>query len=74
MDQILNDGRAARLKRFRNATFHFQKEYYDDRLVEYMSAEESVAWTYMAHHRLGNAILRELGEPSWGYIVTEEDK
>lgn len=64
MDQILADDNAALLRRFRNATFHYQRDYFDQRVIDYVQSEDSVGWVYMAHKRVGDALLRELGHSS----------
>ena len=40
------------LRKVRNAVFHFQPEYVDDRLVKFMEKKESVAWVRLLHGNL----------------------
>jgi hypothetical protein len=46
------------LKRYRNGVFHFQKEYYDNRFIEFMSeGKDSVKWVRNLNQEFGRWFL-----------------
>jgi hypothetical protein len=49
-----------RLRRFRNAVFHFQKHPFDRRLIEFLDAEDSENWIRELYVAFKRFFLREL--------------
>jgi hypothetical protein len=54
IDELLNSPNVELLRRHRNGAFHFQKDYFDDRFIGFVEAEDSAAWI----RALGNAFSR----------------
>ena len=50
IDELLSDEElVARLKRFRNATFHYQEDVVDKRLVDFLNADYDGTWLRKLH-------------------------
>ena len=65
VDELLSDDRVDELRRFRNQIFHYQQEYDNPRLLEFLKtgdagAQESTTWIRHTHAALGRAIERAL--------------
>ena len=45
------------LRRVRNAVFHFQRDYLDDRLIAFMQKKESVVWVRSLHEAFSQWFL-----------------
>jgi hypothetical protein len=46
------------LRRYRNAIFHFQPKYWDDRRLAFMAAgNNTVPWVRQLHAEVGRALL-----------------
>lgn len=63
VDALLADGHADRLRRFRNQVFHYQREYDNPRLLEFLGEDDADAqaatdWVKQTHKALGRAIER----------------
>lgn len=61
LDVLLADGHVDKLRRFRNQVFHYQREYDNPRLLEFMGADDRDAhaatdWIKRTHTALGRAI------------------
>jgi hypothetical protein len=44
IDKLLKSSNVNLLKRYRNGAFHFQKNYWDDRFMGFISSSDSVPW------------------------------
>ncbi len=61
LDALLAEGEyVALLKRFRNGVFHFQKDPFDDRLLEFLVEEGSETWTKKLHAAFNRFFVRQL--------------
>jgi hypothetical protein len=63
LDVLLADGHVDKLRRFRNQVFHYQREYDNPRLLEFMGSDDSDAhaatdWIKRTHTALGKAIQK----------------
>jgi hypothetical protein len=61
LDVLLADSRVDRLRRFRNQVFHYQREYDNPRLLEFLGEDDVDAhaatdWIKRTHTALGRAI------------------
>jgi hypothetical protein len=61
VDVLLADGHVDRLRRFRNQMFHYQREYDNPRLLEFLGEDDADAhaateWIKRTHTALGRAI------------------
>lgn len=64
VDTLLASKNVELLQRFRNGTFHFQKDYYDDRFASFWKkSQDTVKWVHDLNLALGEFFLR---------IITEE--
>ncbi len=53
------------LRRFRNGVFHFQPDYFDRRLIDFVAlAGESAAWVRALHSALGRDLLARMNSTS----------
>ena len=50
------------LKRYRNGSFHFQKQYFDDRFTAFMQEQDSVPWVRELNLAFGEYFLRRIRE------------
>jgi hypothetical protein len=67
VDALLADSHADRLRRFRNQVFHYQREYDNPRLLEFLGEDDDDArvatdWVKQTHSALGRAIERTVEE------------
>lgn len=67
VDRLLSDGHSDRLRRFRNQLFHYQREYDNPRLLEFLGADddearEATRWVRQTHAQLGRAIEKAVAE------------
>lgn len=46
IDNLLSSLNVGLLKRYRNGAFHFQRDYFDQRFIEFMKKEDTVAWIH----------------------------
>ncbi len=61
VDALLsNSDYVSRLRRFRNATFHYQDDPLSPKLLEFLQAEDSSEWIRNLNRALGNFFEREL--------------
>lgn len=65
VDELLGDDRVDDLRRFRNQIFHYQPEYDNPRLLEFLGtgdadAQDATTWIRRTHAALGRAIERAL--------------
>lgn len=44
VDALLRSPNVELLRRYRNGVFHFQKDYFDDRLLGFITAKDSAGW------------------------------
>jgi len=44
IDGLLQSPNVELLKRYRNGAFHFQKQYFDSRFLDFMGGEDSAKW------------------------------
>lgn len=63
LDALLADDMVRDLRRFRNQTFHYQREYDNPRLLEFLGASDADAqaatdWIRRTHAALGRAIQK----------------
>lgn len=49
-----------RLRRFRNAVFHYQKHPFDKRLIEFLDASDSETWIRELYAAFEKFFLREI--------------
>lgn len=63
VDNLLTSANLALLKRYRNGTFHFQKNYFDDRFLGLMQRGVDVAvWARNLHDAFGSYFLTTFAE------------
>ncbi|NPC42939.1 hypothetical protein [Nocardioides sp. zg-1230] len=67
VDALLADNHADRLRRFRNQVFHYQREYDNPRLLDFLGEDDADAkaatdWVRRTHAALGTAIERAVEE------------
>jgi hypothetical protein len=59
IDALLTSPNVALLKRYRNGVFHFQKEYFDDRFLDFMlHGKDAAAWVSELNRAFGAFFLR----------------
>lgn len=61
IDRLLQSTNVRALKLCRNGIFHFQRNYFDNRFVEFMKSSDSVAWVRKLHSEFGRFFLEEYG-------------
>lgn len=58
IDGLLQSPNIDLLRRYRNGVFHFQKQYYDNRFIEFMSeGKDSVKWVRNLNQEFGRWFL-----------------
>ena len=63
VDSLLTSANVALLRRYRNGVFHFQRKYWDERVVGFVSGgAESAAWVRGLHDAIGHVLLARLKE------------
>ena len=61
VDSLLASPSVKLLKRYRNGVFHFQRKYWDQRVIGFVSGgAESAAWVHQLHDELGRVLLATL--------------
>jgi hypothetical protein len=60
IDNLLKSPNVAYLKRCRNGTFHFQKDYLSSKLQEFMAQKDSVSWIGEITEAFSQFFLREI--------------
>lgn len=60
VDELLAGGNPALLNALRNATFHYQRDYLQDRIQKFVGTPGTAEWVIDLHESLGNAILLEM--------------
>jgi hypothetical protein len=48
------------LKRYRNGTAHYQKNYFDKRFLEFMSVKGSAKWIHKLSEEMGSFLLKKM--------------
>ena len=63
IDELLASPNTAKLKRYRNATFHFQRHYWDERFLQFLrEGEDTAAWARQLNRALGKYFLSTIQE------------
>ncbi|MGB9722005.1 MAG: hypothetical protein ACPL28_11080 [bacterium] len=58
IDSLLMSSNVNLLRRYRNAVFHFQKDYYDERFMEFITkGKNCVEWVRNLHEQFGRFFL-----------------
>lgn len=57
IDQLLNSPNVELLKRYRNGVYHFQKDYFDNRFLDFMKSEGSATWIRELRQELSRFFL-----------------
>jgi len=58
IDSLLNSDNVGLLKRYRNGVFHFQKKYYDNRFLDFITeGENTVEWVRNLNREFGRWFL-----------------
>jgi hypothetical protein len=61
VDELLNQtDNISLLRRYRNGTAHFQKDYFDSRFTNFVSKDGSTLWIRESHEALSNYFLQRL--------------
>ena len=61
VDNLLSDkANVDLLRRYRNATLHYQKEYFHDKTMDFLSQKDSAKWARELHNALSNYFLSNL--------------
>jgi len=64
VDKLLDSPNIELLRRYRNGTFHYQKDYFDDRFVEFWrDGVDSVTWIRNLHEKFGRFFLEYFDSP-----------
>jgi hypothetical protein len=58
VDSLLRSPNVELLRRYRNGAFHFQRSYFDDRFLSFMSEQGTVEWVRELNRALGGFFLR----------------
>jgi len=67
IDKLLESSNVDLLRRFRNGVFHFQRDYYDKRFVEFLTdGEDVVGWVRDLNDHLGRFLLHRMREINEG--------
>lgn len=61
VDDLLKSENVELLKRYRNGSFHYQSNYYDDRFLGFVAEQSAVPWVRSLNVNLGRFLLEELG-------------
>lgn len=62
VDKLLMSEYVDILRRFRNGVFHYQKDYFDGRLMDLVDNEEAIEWAVQLHSAFGDYFLRRFDE------------
>jgi hypothetical protein len=60
IDPLLLSPNVRSLRKYRDGVFHFQRNYFDDRFLNFIKARDSVAWVRTIHSELGAYFRREI--------------
>ena len=60
IDPLLLSPNVRLLKKYRDGVFHFQRNYYDERFLNFINSADSVQWVRKLHSELGKYFLREI--------------
>jgi hypothetical protein len=60
IDSLLNSPNVEFLRRCRNGTFHFQKDYFTPKQLEFMEQKDSVSWIREVTEAFSQFFLREI--------------
>ena len=66
IDRLIESPNTDLLRRYRNGSFHFQKEYFDQRFQGFMAEQGTVVWVRELNRTFGRYFLRELNENNSG--------
>ncbi len=63
VDNLLKSENVELLRRFRNGTFHFQNNYYDNRFVDFWrDSQDTAQWVHNLNLALGEFCLKKIEE------------
>jgi hypothetical protein len=62
VDALLSSPNVELLKRYRNGAFHFQKDYFDDRFLDFMRGDAAVKWVSNLNQAFGSYFLTKFAE------------
>lgn len=62
VDQLMNNDFIDKLRLFRNATFHYQKDNYSEKLFKVDKSDEFTNWIYKFHDVIGKSIVKEMSK------------
>jgi hypothetical protein len=57
IDNLLQSPNVQLLRRYRNGTFHFQREYFDERFTDFTSSTGTVVWVRNLNTEFGRYFL-----------------
>lgn len=58
VDGLLDSPNLELLKRYRNGVFHFQKDYFDDRFIDFMTkGRDTASWVFDVNDAIGTYFL-----------------
>lgn len=57
VDRLIADPKMEKLRRYRNAVFHYQPEYFSPKMLEAMQEPNFVPWVTLLHKELGRFFL-----------------
>ncbi len=60
VDPLIADPRMDKLKRYRNAVFHYQREYFSPKMMEALQYPDFAPWVQVLHDALGRYLLEYL--------------
>lgn len=62
VDALLESANVDLLRRYRNGVFHFKKEYFDDRFLEFMRGKDAASWVQNLNAAFGAYFLHRRTE------------
>lgn len=60
IDNLPNNSNLGLLKRFRNGIFHFQKDYFDSRFIDFQQSTDSAKWIRELSEAIGSWFLAHI--------------
>jgi hypothetical protein len=60
IDRLLSSPNVDLLRKYRNGTFHFQQDYFDDKFFNFFKQDDSATWAAELNKRLGQYFLQEI--------------
>jgi len=57
VDQLIADPKTDKLRKYRNAVFHYQPDYFSPKMLEAMQEPDFVPWVTLLHKELGRYFL-----------------